>query len=137
MNSSNRTLFTKGAQYLLENDMMSCYQHLKIEELRLRLKHARAARGLLRDLEEEIRRFVGKYHENQTVAQDEVSEVVLPHLSHEERRKLQQDVGKERQKQKVVANSDSDDGEVVFVGRKAPMHNVNSKSQIMTIELSI
>ncbi|EEH38831.1 hypothetical protein PAAG_08558 [Paracoccidioides lutzii Pb01] len=108
----------------------SDFQSQITKELRLRLKHARAARGLLRDLEEEIRRFVGKYHENQTVAQDEVSEVTLPQLSHEERRKLQQDVGKENQNQnqnqKAEANSDSDDGEVVFVGRKAQMHNRRS-----------
>ncbi|PGH06415.1 hypothetical protein GX51_02427 [Blastomyces parvus] len=99
------------------------------KELRLRLKHARAARGLLRDLEEEIRRFVEKYHEKQAVsAQNEEEGVELDGahslLSDEDKwEKLQDRTETETETEKEC---DSDDDEIVFVGRRGQMRNAST-----------
>jgi hypothetical protein len=58
------------------------------KELRERLKRSKAAKGLLQDLEEEVRRFVEKWDERE--------------------KKLQED---------GMVDLDSDDEEIVFVGR--------------------
>ena len=68
------------------------------KELRMRLKHARAAKGLLQDLEEEIRSFVQKWNEKQMM-----------------------DSSKAEERKGEVEDTDSsgdDEDEVVFVGRK-------------------
>jgi hypothetical protein len=67
------------------------------KDLREKLKRARGAKGLLQDLEEDIREFVEKWDE------------------------------KERQKvAKPAADPDSDDEEIVFVGRDGRMDDVPS-----------
>ncbi|KAL4787566.1 R3H-associated N-terminal domain-containing protein [Aspergillus varians] len=69
------------------------------KELRLKLKHARAARGMLQDLEEDIRQFIERWNERQLVRQkDGLADA--PSSSDE----------------------DSED-EVVFVGRNGQMHD--------------
>jgi hypothetical protein len=69
------------------------------KELRLKLKHARAARGMLQDLEEDIRQFIERWNERQLVRQkDGLADA--PSSSEE----------------------DSED-EVVFVGRNGQMHD--------------
>lgn len=70
-------------------------KHRVPKDLRLKLKHARAARGMLQDLEEEIRLFIRKWNEKQTFLRNEG---------------LQD------------APSDSED-EIVFVGRNGQMHD--------------
>ncbi|KAL4812645.1 R3H-associated N-terminal domain-containing protein [Aspergillus spinulosporus] len=69
------------------------------KELRFKLKHARAARGMLQDLEEDIRQFIERWNERQL----------------------------ERQKDGLAdapSSSDEDsEDEVVFVGRNGQMHD--------------
>jgi hypothetical protein len=64
-------------------------------ELRQKLKRAKGARQLLRDLEEEVRRFV---------------------VSWEDKQKRLTDVG--------LQDADSDEDEIVFVGRNGQMHDM-------------
>ena len=71
------------------------------KELRLRLKHARAARGMLQGLEEDVRHFVQRWNEMQLALQ---------------REELRDPSGWEE----VQVSSDSDEtseDEIVFVGR--------------------
>ena len=68
------------------------------KELRLRLKHARAARGMLQDLEEDIRQFIQKWNDKQLMLQ------------------------KEGLQDAPQSDEDSED-EVVFVGRNGQMHD--------------
>ena len=69
------------------------------KELRLKLKHARAARGMLQDLEEDIRQFIERWNQRQLVRQkDGLADA--PSSSDE----------------------DSED-EVVFVGRNGQTHD--------------
>ncbi|KAL2796473.1 R3H-associated N-terminal domain-containing protein [Aspergillus keveii] len=69
------------------------------KELRLKLKHARAARGMLQDLEEDIRQFIQRWNERQILRRkDGLADA--PSSSDE----------------------DSED-EVVFVGRNGQMHD--------------
>ncbi|KAL4932305.1 uncharacterized protein BDV17DRAFT_192872 [Aspergillus undulatus] len=79
------------------------------KELRLKLKRARAARGMLQDLEEDIRRFIECWNERQSVRQkDGLADA--PSLSDE----------------------DSED-EVVFVGRNGQTHYApDRKSKLQT-----
>ncbi|KAG5295348.1 hypothetical protein I7I48_12205 [Histoplasma ohiense] len=93
------------------------------KDLRLKLKHARAARGLLRDLEEKIRLFVQRYYEKQVVSAQDEDEVELdgaPSLLSDEEKweKLQDKAETETETEKEC---DSDDDEIVFVGRKGRM----------------
>lgn len=64
----------------------------------MRLKHARAARGMLQDLEEDIRSFIQRWNEKQLML----------------RREGLQDA--------PMSEDDSED-EVVFVGRNGQMHD--------------
>jgi hypothetical protein len=74
-------------------------KHQIPKELRLRLKHARAARGMLQDLEEDVRKFIERWNERQSLRQkDGLADA--PSSSDE----------------------DSED-EVVFVGRNGQMHD--------------
>ncbi|KAL3475298.1 R3H-associated N-terminal domain-containing protein [Aspergillus californicus] len=50
------------------NDAKTERHHIP-KELRMRLKHARAARGMLQDLEEDIRQFIQRWHERQELRQ--------------------------------------------------------------------
>ncbi|PGG96497.1 hypothetical protein AJ79_09557 [Helicocarpus griseus UAMH5409] len=92
------------------------------KELRLKLKHARAARGMLRDLEEEIRRFVEKYHEKQAVLRDEGLEDAPSPLSDDDDKN-----DRKNKPDEASDDSGSDDDEVVFVGRKGQMHDSPSR----------
>jgi hypothetical protein len=67
------------------------------KELRLKLKHARAAKGMLQDLEEEIRKFVQKWNEKQSA---------------------QKPQGDGTSVTSDPDDSDFSDDEIVFVGRK-------------------
>ncbi|KAJ5929619.1 hypothetical protein N7454_006569 [Penicillium verhagenii] len=71
-------------------------KHRVPKELRSKLKHARAARGMLQDLEDDIRHFIQKWNEKQLYLQNEGL----------------QDAPEE----------DSED-EIVFVGRNGQMHD--------------
>lgn len=73
-------------------------KHRIPKELRMRLKHARAARGMLQDLEEDIRQFIEKWNEKQLLLQ------------------------KEGLHDAPQSDEDSED-EVVFVGRNGQMHD--------------
>ena len=65
------------------------------KDLRQTLKRAKAARGLLQELEEEVRKFVAGWEKKQ-----------------EERRRA------------GLHDADSDEEEIVFVGRNAAMHDL-------------
>ncbi|KAL3460524.1 R3H-associated N-terminal domain-containing protein [Aspergillus heterothallicus] len=80
------------------------------KELRLKLKHARAARGMLQDLEEDIRQFIQRWNERQALRrQDGLADA--PSSSDE----------------------DSED-EVVFVGRNGQMHDSpDRKAKLQTM----
>ena len=79
--------------------------HQISKELRLRLKHARAARGMLQDLEDDIREFLKSWKEKQVVKAPDAS------------------AGSSRmgteQNQTADVDTDDEDDEVVFVGRKS------------------
>ncbi|RAL13656.1 uncharacterized protein BO97DRAFT_404787 [Aspergillus homomorphus CBS 101889] len=75
-------------------------KHRVPKELRLKLKHARGARGMLQDLEEDIRQFIQRWSEKQLLLQKE-GLADAPQSSDED---------------------DSED-EVVFVGRNGLMHD--------------
>jgi hypothetical protein len=72
------------------------------KELRLKLKHARAAKGMLQDLEEEIRKFVQKSNEKQLAQklQADGASMAAAHAASD------------------ADDSDVSDDEIVFVGRK-------------------
>ncbi len=65
------------------------------KELRERLKRAKAAKPLLQQLEEEVRRFVGSWEQKQ-----------------------------QRLKNEGLEDADSDEEEIVFVGRNGQMHDM-------------
>lgn len=68
------------------------------KELRTKLKRARAAHGLLQDLEEQIRSFVQQWNDKQSITEAEgLADAPL--------------------------DSDDDDDEIVFVGRNGQMHD--------------
>ncbi|KAL2810867.1 R3H-associated N-terminal domain-containing protein [Aspergillus granulosus] len=69
------------------------------KELRLKLKHARAARGMLQDLEEDIRQFIQRWNERQ----------VLRH--------------KDGLADAPSSSDEDSEDEVVFVGRNGQMHD--------------
>ena len=76
-------------------------KHAKVpKELREKLKKAKAAKGLLRDLEEEVRMFVAKWEEKE----------------------------KTREKE-GLHDIDSDEEEIVFVGRNGQMHDMPQSSR--------
>ncbi|EEA24552.1 hypothetical protein TMatcc_007655 [Talaromyces marneffei ATCC 18224] len=72
------------------------------KEIRKSLKHARAARGMLQDLEEDIRRFLEKWNDKQLEREFDSSE-----------------------------NSEYEDSdeEIVFVGRNGQMHDARSRQE--------
>ncbi|EED18304.1 conserved hypothetical protein [Talaromyces stipitatus ATCC 10500] len=72
------------------------------KEIRKSLKHARAARGMLQDLEEDIRRFLEKWNDKQ--------------------------LERELDSVKDSEYEDSDD-EIVFVGRNGQMHDAHSRQE--------
>ena len=73
------------------------------KELRERLKKAKAAKGLLRDLEEQVRLFVENWEEKMRLGKE-----------------------KERKKKHEIRENelDSEDDEIVFIGRNGQMHDV-------------
>ena len=81
-------------------------KHRVPKELRTKLKHARAARGMLQDLEDEIRLFIGKWNEKQLFLQ----------------REGLQDAPES-------STSDDSDDEIVFVGRNGQMHDSPERKQ--------
>jgi hypothetical protein len=64
------------------------------KEVRSKLKHARAARGLLQDLEEEVRIFLQKWNEKEAKSRED-----------------------------GLHDADSEEEEIVFVGRNGQMHD--------------
>lgn len=80
-------------------------KHQIPKELRLRLKHARAARGMLQSIEEDIRTFIDQWNQKQLLLQDE---------------------GLQDAPQSDDEKGDSED-EVVFVGRSGQMHDSPSR----------
>lgn len=64
------------------------------KEVRAQLKHARAAKGLLQDLEEEVRAFLQRWNEKDAKSRE---------------------IG--------LADVDSEEEEIVFVGRNGQMHD--------------
>jgi hypothetical protein len=80
------------------------------DELRMRMKKAKAAKGLLRALEEEVRDFVEKWEE-------------------EERK---QAIALE----KLKAEEDSEDEEIVFVGRDGHMSDLQRADQMREREMA-
>ncbi|GKZ83899.1 hypothetical protein AnigIFM56816_009215 [Aspergillus niger] len=74
-------------------------KHRVPKELRQRLKHARAARGILQDIEEDIRQFIQRWNEKQSLLKQE-GLADAPQSS----------------------DSESED-EIVFVGRNGLMHD--------------
>lgn len=71
------------------------------KEVRSRLKHARAAKGLLRDLEEEVRIFLQRWNEKEA--------------------QLQAD---------GLDDIDSEEEEIVFVGRSGHMHDSPARDKV-------
>jgi len=74
-------------------------------ELREKLKRSRGAKGLLQDLEEEVRRFVEKWEEKET-----------------------------KMEQEGLVDPDSEDDEIVFVGRNGQMNDMRSPRSSGEIE---
>lgn len=64
------------------------------KEVRSRLKHARAAKGLLQDLEEEVRMFLQKWNEKEAKSRED-----------------------------GLQDVDSEEEEIVFIGRNGQMHD--------------
>lgn len=79
-------------------------KHRIPKDLRLKLKHARAARGMLQDLEEEVRQFIQKWNTKQLLLQ------------------------KEGLADAPLSDEDSED-EVVFVGRNGQMHDSPTRKE--------
>lgn len=75
-------------------------KHRVPKELRLKLKHARAARGMLQDLEDDIRLFIRKWNERQLFIRNEGL-----------------------QDAPEASTSDDSEDEIVFVGRNGQMHD--------------
>ncbi|OAP60290.1 hypothetical protein AYL99_05292 [Fonsecaea erecta] len=74
------------------------------KEVRAKLKRAKAAKGLLQDLEETVRAFVRKWNEREIrLRRDGLHDIPL--------------------------SSDSEDEEIVFIGRNGAMHDSPSKEQ--------
>ncbi|KAK2742540.1 hypothetical protein FQN55_007826 [Onygenales sp. PD_40] len=107
---------TKGSRKNAD-DRDNAQSHIP-KELRLKLKHARAARGMLRDVEEEIRQFVQKYHEKQAMLHDE-GLADAPTEKHK----------RKDDEKKQDMSSDTDDDEIVFVGRNGQMHDSPSRKE--------
>ncbi|KAJ5604970.1 hypothetical protein N7510_010124 [Penicillium lagena] len=82
-------------------------KHRIPKELRLKLKHARAARGMLQDLEEDIRLFIRKWNEKQNLLQNE---------------------GLQDAPESSGTENDSED-EIIFVGRNGQMHDSPERKQ--------
>lgn len=73
------------------------------KEIRKSLKHARAARGMLQDLEEDIRRFLEKWNDKQL-------ELEFNNSSED-------------------SEFEDSDEEIVFVGRNGQMHDAHSRKE--------
>ncbi|KAL2836509.1 R3H-associated N-terminal domain-containing protein [Aspergillus pseudoustus] len=69
------------------------------KELRLKLKHARAARGMLQDIEEDIRQFIQRWNERQALRR------------------------KDGLADAPSSSDDDSEDEIVFVGRNGQMHD--------------
>ncbi|CAG8129244.1 unnamed protein product [Penicillium salamii] len=81
-------------------------KHQVPKELRSKLKHARAARGMLQDLEEEVRLFIRKWNEKELLLEQEGLQDAPEHS----------------------ASDDSED-EIVFVGRNGQMHDAPERKE--------
>jgi hypothetical protein len=73
------------------------------KEVRAKLKKARAAKGLLRDLEEVVRQFVNRWNEREMKLKEEGLEDVL------------------------ISDTEGEEEEIVFVGRNGAMHDANGR----------
>lgn len=81
-------------------------KHRVPKELRMKLKHARAARGMLQDLEDDIRLFIRKWNEKQLYIRSEGL-----------------------QDAPEASNSEDSEDEIVFVGRGGQMHDSAERKQ--------
>lgn len=70
------------------------------KEVRTKLKHARAAKGLLQDLEEEVRIFLQKWNEKEAKARED-----------------------------GLHDVDSEAEEIVFIGRSGQMHDSTTRNK--------
>lgn len=95
--------YSKMADHATKNTVVD--KHRVPKELRTKLKRARAARGMLQDLEDEIRLFIRKWNEKQLFLLSEGLQDA-PESSSE----------------------DSED-EIVFVGRNGQMHDSPERKQ--------
>ncbi|KAF1960532.1 hypothetical protein CC80DRAFT_258884 [Byssothecium circinans] len=81
------------------------------KELREKLKRSRGAKGLLMDLESEVRKFVEEWEEKERKAEKEAEDDGIP------------------------ADLDSDDEEIVFVGRNGKMSDLRSPPRSPTAQV--
>lgn len=95
--------YSKMADHSTKN--IAVDKHRVPKELRTKLKRARAARGMLQDLEDEIRLFIRKWNEKQLFL---LSEGL-------------QDAPE--------SNSEDSEDEIVFVGRNGQMHDSPERKQ--------
>jgi hypothetical protein len=72
------------------------------KEVRSRLKHARAAKGLLQDLEEEVRMFLQKWNEKEAKSRED-----------------------------GLHDVDSEEEEIVFIGRNGQMHDSPARDKAL------
>lgn len=82
-------------------------KHQIPKELRIRLKHARAARGMLQNIEEDIRTFIHQWNQKQLLLQQEGL----------------QDAPQSDDDDDDNDEKDDSEDEVVFVGRSGQMHD--------------
>lgn len=90
------------------------------------MKHARAARGLLQDVEEDIRHFIQKWTEKQDILEREgLKDAPAPPSDDGSSYDCSDfgDVAKEG------SSADEDEDEIVFVGRNGQMHDSPGRKQ--------
>lgn len=103
------------------------------KELRLRLKHARAARGMLRDIEDTIRAFLLRHNDKQTMLREEGLADAPSVLSDEDDDWVDGQMGASMSEASVRSGegvwSDDTDDEVVFVGRSGQMSDLSNRRE--------
>jgi hypothetical protein len=89
----------------------------------MRLKHARAARGLLQELEEDIRRFVLTWNEKHAKLQKEGRANSGHSHCEDEEQKQGRKLAEEKDQ------GDDDDDEIVFMGRNGRMQSSSGRKR--------
>ena len=97
-------------------------------EFRERMKRARGAKGMLMDLEEEVRRFVGMWEEKRVelASQAAPSTPTTAEKSEKKKERGGKEIGKKAHSKKVSNDTipSSDEEDIVFVGRNGAMRDV-------------